>query len=536
MITPIYLLQEFTSGSSCDDYDLSVKQIGEKLNVISSRGNDAPSFLISHIISGKKVKRIGLKAPAAFKRLLVDDHQHLLADQAQHDFDSALAKLEKFIGEDQKKHKENRLAKPVLCVFTDRPDVYLAVDAIQFTVGEDCLLSKIILVHTKGHKSTTHGLFDEQCDVEKVHTDGNIAARFCGVDSDLLQNEDLVEIESTENEVFSFDPDSKKDEAGEKLVFLTVNKRHAIGLYKDHTTDKEGHTKKVTINRADRLKRLNNVISEGEEAKENAPEIAESICWPVGIIDEKKTRNLESSHWSPERIKLKDNAKLINPLLGVIMPAIPEEFIFQRKIGEPACVELRYLIGRNRCEKFTGKKWLLNKTALNICKNLAVAVDQIHTAGLRHTDLSWRNVLADHNTGKVYIIDVDSCHAASMQKRSAVLGTHGFLAPELARRKIAIPTVESDLFALAKLNYGTLMFDGKNEPDGYGAWSSRFFLGTPDSEGNLCKPGEMDEERFGRLGGVLEELFVRAFKDGWDDPDKRPTAGLWAEALASLKG
>ena len=132
-----------------------------------------------------------------------------------------------------------------------------------------------------------------------------------------------------------------------------------------------------------------------------------------------------------------------------------------------------------------------------------------------------------------YIIDVDSCHSAGQQEKTAVLGTPGFLAPELLAGKK--PTVESDLYALAKNIYGTLMFDERDKngellyPNGIN--SSRFFLGEEDSKGNLSKPDGKDEQRFKRYGKSIETLFLQAFQKGWDDPHKRPAAEEWADEL-----
>ena len=481
------------------------------------------------MFSGEKVVRTPLQSLRNWTPYPFEDD--LLTEQ--HSFEAALERLEGFIKEDTKKHKGNGLNKPILCVFTDHPDEHLVILAMQVGLETDCILSKIMHVHSKEVAPPTTGLFDDQMNVDEVH-EGAVALRFSAGPDHQAQKEGSVEIETVEGEVYSFNPGSAPHEAGEKMVLLTDDGREAIGLYKTHATDDEGNSIKVKATRTDRLERLDYVIKAGKTVSKEDPEIAKSICWPIGAIDEKQANTLTKSQWDPAKQELKNSEdELVLPLLGVVMPAIPEQFYFVRPGRKNVAKQLRLLVRRKNCKTLTGQECLAEDRAFKICVGLAQAVDRIHSSGLRHTDLSWRNILADEKTGDVYLIDVDSCHSAGQQKKTAVLGTPFFMAPELLAGKK--PTVESDRYALAKNIYGTLMFDERDKngellyPNGIN--SSFFFLGKEDTKGNLSKPDEKDEQRFKRYGESLEALFIRAFQKGWDDPQKRPDAEEWADEL-----
>ena len=264
MPTPVYLLQEFASGSeSAAIFRDSIYKTGRALG----DSQEHESFLVSHIISGEKVVRTPLQSLRNWTPYPYEDD--LLTEQ--HSFEAALERLEGFIKEDTKKHKGNGLNKPILCVFTDHPDVHLVIDAIQLRLGTDCLLSKIMHVHSKEVVPPTKGLFDgDPMDVDEVH-DEKVVSRFSAGPDDQAQREGSVEIETVEGEVYSFNPGSASHEAGEKMVLLTDDGREAIGLYKTHATDGEGHSIKVKATRAERLRRLDYVIKAGKTVSKQDP-------------------------------------------------------------------------------------------------------------------------------------------------------------------------------------------------------------------------------------------------------------------------
>ena len=221
MITPVYLLQEFCKGRSPEAAVNSIEEIGKALK--ASSGSD--SFEICHIISGKETKRTNLISPAKFKPLTLEKNKGSLALPDEHNFSISLTNLEQYIVQDQKKHKSNEVAKPVLCVFTDNPDKHLVIYALRPLV-KDCLLSKIILVYDQSEPSSTEGIFDEQIDQQS----------FCNSVEDIIRDcssreagftestRSSLELDSASGKSYTFDPNSEPlGKAGEKVYIINDN-------------------------------------------------------------------------------------------------------------------------------------------------------------------------------------------------------------------------------------------------------------------------------------------------------------------------
>ena len=184
---------------------------------------------------------------------------------------------------------------------------------------------------------------------------------------------------------------------------------------------------------------------------------------------------------------------------------------------------------------------------LGAAHNLAVAVASVHAAGHRVGDLRETNILVAP-TALVTLIDCDSFQVRdprSGQVYPCRVATGDYLAPELHGvdfRGAAPDRLASDLFALAVLAFRFLML-------GAHPYQARGLDDAPTTEAKIRRGvfAYVDAPRgvtpppyappFSVVPAALRTLFTRAFVDGHSDPDARPDAREWADALgaAALK-
>ncbi len=183
-------------------------------------------------------------------------------------------------------------------------------------------------------------------------------------------------------------------------------------------------------------------------------------------------------------------------------------------------------------------------------RNLASVVESIHRKGYVIGDLNESNVLVAP-TALVSVVDTDSFQVPAVVDGQPVVyhcrvGKPEYVAPELQGKPLAttVRTPAMDRFALAVLIF-QLLTDG-NHP-----FRLRWTGGgeQPSLEQSISRnlyphgdaartapiappPGMLPVSA---LDPVLQTLFERAFVDGHDDPDARPTAEEWAAALAAAE-
>lgn len=208
------------------------------------------------------------------------------------------------------------------------------------------------------------------------------------------------------------------------------------------------------------------------------------------------------------------------------------------------------------------------RSYFDICLLLARGIRRMHTAGLAHSDLSYKNVLIDPISHAIAIIDIDGLVVPSKFPPD-VEGTGEFIAPEvyatmhlpISDRNRKVPCKETDLHALAVLIYMYLLcrhpLEGKkiwdmNDADrdkvlAYG--EKAVFVENPKDTCNrytwewvkkneppsrvryLFPWRDLDKLPYTVLGPYLKPLVERAFIDGLHDPAKRPPAFEWEDAL-----
>lgn len=173
-----------------------------------------------------------------------------------------------------------------------------------------------------------------------------------------------------------------------------------------------------------------------------------------------------------------------------------------------------------------------------VARNLAVAVNAVHSSGHVIGDLNEMNVLV-RNDASVVIIDSDSFSIWSGQQRfPCEVGRPEYSAPELLRGTMLAQarSRHQDYFGLAILIFKVLM-DGRHPFDGRDMTDAtiedrirrgRFPHALPVPPGLAPPP----TQKLARLPGPVAQLFRRAFVDGDRRPDARPTPAEWERTLA----
>ncbi|MBW4615409.1 MAG: tetratricopeptide repeat protein [Desmonostoc vinosum HA7617-LM4] len=181
---------------------------------------------------------------------------------------------------------------------------------------------------------------------------------------------------------------------------------------------------------------------------------------------------------------------------------------------------------------------------LRTARNLSAAFAALHNSGYCVGDVNESNILVS-DTALVTLVDTDSFQVRDSNHdvvyRCSV-GKAEFTPPELQNKVFAQHDreISHDLFGLSVLIFQLLMegmhpfsgvYQGAVEPPPYEAriaaghftYSRKRhvpYLPTP-----IAPPWEI-------LHPALQELFIRCFEDGHDNPQIRPSAQAWASALA----
>lgn len=286
------------------------------------------------------------------------------------------------------------------------------------------------------------------------------------------------------------------------------------------------------------IDRLNNIVGVYRE-KIFAPEVeqywSKLLCWPTKLVN-----------WDGKT--------------GLVCPAYPSNYYFSDGRFKGKEKEGKWFASAKLRNKFLTPKekgsWL---RTFHMCIHIARAVKRLHAAGLAHSDLSYKNVLVDPETGSSLIIDLDGLVVPGKYPPD-VVGTPDFIAPEvLMTRNLPLgdpnkklPSIQTDRHALAVLIYmyllnrhplrGGKVFDtdpAKDEELQMGEMA--LFIEHPTDTSNRPKvdqlaPSELPQGDVNKMpyticGPYLKELFDRAFIDGLHTPSMRPTADEWEQAL-----
>jgi serine/threonine protein kinase len=254
--------------------------------------------------------------------------------------------------------------------------------------------------------------------------------------------------------------------------------------------------------------------------------------------------------------------------LGLVCPTYPSHFFFKYgSINNDA----NRIKGKEKEGKWFASPMLKNTILLpeergswfqyfQISLNISRAVRRLHAAGLAHSDLSYKNILIDPTSGKAAIIDIDGLVVPGKFPPD-VLGTPDFIAPEvMATRHLAKdnkdrrwPNIRTDQHALAVLIYYYLLNrhplkGGKvndiidpDQDEELSMGNNALFIENPSDFSNRVKTSNLKKSElpygnpnlipYSVLGPYLKELCDRVFIEGLHNPEKRPIANEWENAL-----
>lgn len=187
--------------------------------------------------------------------------------------------------------------------------------------------------------------------------------------------------------------------------------------------------------------------------------------------------------------------------------------------------------------------YVLCRTAFNLTKGYR----NLHAQGAKYQDISFGNLFFNPDNGDVLICDNDNVSYGS-SKPGGVLGTPGFMAPEIVRGEKR-PSRDTDRYSLAVLLFYLFMvnhpLEGKQEASIkcmdmaarvklYG--TDPIFIFDPDNKTNRPVPGIHDNANiyWPLYPEKLRELFTKSFTVGLNTPSKRVTEPEWMNLFANM--
>jgi serine/threonine protein kinase len=241
-----------------------------------------------------------------------------------------------------------------------------------------------------------------------------------------------------------------------------------------------------------------------------SPQKHRSIAWPSALLYSDSSRS---------------------EFVGFVMPKV-EQKIFKKALN---CFEVTDRV----------KTYGFSFTWRHLCltaRNLASAMAAIHERHYCIGDLNESNVLVGHHA-LVSIIDCDSFQVtddASGKTYRCTVGKPEYTAPELHGRsyKDIDRSIETDSFALAVLIFQLLMegthpyqAKGKIVDDSPGTAQKiiKGYFPYKSTVKGIAPPDHAPS--FDILNTELQQLFLRCFREGNANPNYRPSALEWLEAL-----
>ncbi len=177
---------------------------------------------------------------------------------------------------------------------------------------------------------------------------------------------------------------------------------------------------------------------------------------------------------------------------------------------------------------------------------LAEAFHSLHSKGLCYKDISLGNLFLEARSGRILICDNDNVDVDG-RGLSSVMGTSGFIAPEILMRR-GKPGANSDLFSLAVLLFMLLTrhhplrgqmelavrcLDEPARRKLYG--EDPVFIFNPTDQRNRPDPIEHTAAlmTWPLYPSGLQQLFQQTFGPGMSNPGQRALTGQWLEALGA---
>lgn len=323
---------------------------------------------------------------------------------------------------------------------------------------------------------------------------------------------------------------------GMKDVFFSPDKSYVVAFYRDAQD----------FNSKERLKKIVTQYFDSFFNKEGGAYYKELYTWPTDVIEADKK-------------------------VGIIVPCYNHNFFFKKGYANNdllkgkekdgkwfACAKFRAPQSKSKLDSSELGDWL---SYFQVCVNISRGVKRLHAAGLAHSDLSYKNVLIDPVSKTAAIIDIDGLVVPGLFPPD-VIGTADFIAPEvlatkhLSKTDRELPNRLTDLHALAVLIYMYLLYRHPLRGGNYfGAMESEkeedllmgsmaLFIEHPTDASNRNFKREygdnlvkfypwtdLKKTPYTIAGPYLKELFDQAFIKGLHNPNERPPAVMWEEAL-----
>jgi serine/threonine protein kinase len=321
---------------------------------------------------------------------------------------------------------------------------------------------------------------------------------------------------------------------GMKDVYFSPDKSYVVAFYRD-TQD---------FNSKERLKKIVTQYFDSFFNKEGGAYYKDLYSWPTDVVEADKK-------------------------IGIVVPCYNKNFFFKKGYASNDLIRGKEKEGKwFASPKFRNKQFSLRLdeselgnwlSYFQICVNISRGVKRLHSAGLAHSDLSYKNVLIDPVSKSAAIIDIDGLVVPGLFPPD-VIGTADFIAPEVLSTKHLkindpnrkLPNRLTDLHALAVMIYMYLFYrhplkggkvhDLDTEKDDLLSMGEKaLFIEHPTDKINRPKLNQINPKELPwadvtkipySIGGpYLKSLFERAFIDGLHSPMQRPTANEWEEGL-----
>lgn len=238
-----------------------------------------------------------------------------------------------------------------------------------------------------------------------------------------------------------------------------------------------------------------------------------AFLWPIALLRP-----------TPDSVSL---IRSKTPGFGYLMELRPQQFV-------------------GAVEHYAGRLDINLHQALQAGFFLAEAFHALHSKGLCYKDISLGNLFLEPETGRILICDNDNVDVDG-RGLSSIIGTSGFIAPEILMRR-GRPGANSDLFSLAVLLFMLitrhhplrgqmeLAIRCLDEPARRKLFGEDpVFIFNPNDQRNRPDP----TEHAGALllwplyPASLQQLFQQSFGPGMSNPGQRALTGQWLEALAA---
>ena len=245
---------------------------------------------------------------------------------------------------------------------------------------------------------------------------------------------------NTPGKTYTYVDNGEPMRGGMKDVYFSPDKSYVVAFYRE-TPDEAAQ---------ERIRKITTTYFDSFFNREGGAYYKNLYCWPTDVVK-------EGSKW------------------GIIVPVYPPAFFFKKGYAANDLIQGKEKEGKwFAAAKFRNPHFPLHLddselgnwlSYFQICVNISRGVKRLHSAGLAHSDLSYKNVLIDPVTKAAAIIDIDGLVVPGLFPPD-VIGTADFIAPEvlatkhlnLLDEKRNLPNRLTDLHALAVMIYMYLLY------------------------------------------------------------------------------